>query len=47
MAIGASKLSDMPKGAYWYMVPGKEPVFCEYEAFGVEDPRITHLEGTY
>jgi len=29
MAIGASKLSDMPKGAYWYMVPGKEPAICE------------------
>ena len=30
-----------------FMVPSKEPVFCEYEAFGVEDPRITYLEGTY
>ena len=30
-----------------FMTPGKEPVFCEYEQFGVEDPRITPLEGTY
>jgi len=30
-----------------FMVPGREPVFCEYEAFGVEDPRITYLEGEY
>ncbi len=30
-----------------FMIPSKEPVFCEYEAFGVEDPRITHLEGAY
>jgi len=30
-----------------FMTPGKEPVFCEYEAFGVEDPRITYLEGVY
>jgi predicted GH43/DUF377 family glycosyl hydrolase len=30
-----------------FMVPSKEPVFAEYEAFGVEDPRITHLEGEY
>jgi predicted GH43/DUF377 family glycosyl hydrolase len=30
-----------------FMVPGKEPVFTEYEAFGVEDPRITYLEGVY
>jgi predicted GH43/DUF377 family glycosyl hydrolase len=30
-----------------FMVPGKEPVFAEYEAFGVEDPRITYIEGSY
>jgi predicted GH43/DUF377 family glycosyl hydrolase len=30
-----------------FMVPSKEPGFCEYEEFGVEDPRITHLEGAY
>jgi predicted GH43/DUF377 family glycosyl hydrolase len=30
-----------------FMVPSKEPVFCEYEEFGVEDPRITALEGAY
>jgi predicted GH43/DUF377 family glycosyl hydrolase len=27
-----------------FMVPSKESVFAEYEAFGVEDPRITYLE---
>lgn len=26
-----------------FMTPSKEWVFCEYEAFGVEDPRITRL----
>ena len=30
-----------------FMTPGKEPGFCEYEEYGVEDPRITHLEGAY
>ncbi len=30
-----------------FMVSGREPLFAEYEAFGVEDPRITYLEGTY
>src|SRR4030042_1552225 len=30
-----------------FMTPSKEPVFTEYEAFGVEDPRITYLEGVY
>ena len=29
------------------MVPSQEPVFCQYEEFGVEDPRITFLEGAY
>jgi len=30
-----------------FMVPSNEPPFAEYEAFGVEDPRITALEGAY
>jgi predicted GH43/DUF377 family glycosyl hydrolase len=30
-----------------FMVPSTEPVFREYEAFGVEDPRITYIEGVY
>ncbi|MHC4573730.1 MAG: glycoside hydrolase family 130 protein [Planctomycetota bacterium] len=30
-----------------FMVPSKEPPFCEYEEYGVEDPRITPLEGAY
>jgi predicted GH43/DUF377 family glycosyl hydrolase len=30
-----------------FMIPSKEPLFAEYEAFGVEDPRITYLEGAY
>jgi len=30
-----------------FMVPSKEPAFSEYEQFGVEDPRITALEGVY
>jgi len=30
-----------------FMTPSKEQVFCEYEQFGVEDPRITPLEGAY
>ena len=30
-----------------FMTPAKEPDFAEYEAFGVEDPRITVLEGAY
>lgn len=30
-----------------FMVPSKEPAFCEYEEYGVEDPRITALEGFY
>ena len=30
-----------------FMTPSKEPIFAEYEAFGVEDPRITYLEGSY
>jgi len=30
-----------------FMVPGKEGIFRQYEEYGVEDPRITFLEGTY
>jgi len=30
-----------------FMTPCKESVFCEYEEFGVEDPRITYLEDAY
>ncbi len=30
-----------------FMLPGQSGVFCEYEEFGVEDPRITPLEGAY
>ncbi len=30
-----------------FMTPSKEPVFSEYEAFGVEDPRITAIDGVY
>ena len=30
-----------------FIVPSKEPPFDEYEAFGVEDPRITPLDGSY
>jgi len=30
-----------------FMVPSQEPPFCEYERFGVEDPRITYLDGAY
>ncbi len=30
-----------------FMVPSYEGEFCEYEEFGVEDPRITALEGAY
>ncbi len=30
-----------------FMVPSKEGVFAEYEEYGVEDPRITFLEGAY
>jgi len=30
-----------------FMVPGTKPSFVEYEQYGVEDPRITPLEGAY
>jgi len=30
-----------------FMTPAKEPAFAEYEQLGVEDPRVTFLEGAY
>ncbi len=30
-----------------FIVPAKKPPFSEYEEYGVEDPRITLLEGAY
>ena len=30
-----------------FMTPSSEGIFAEYEEFGVEDPRITRIEGTY
>ncbi len=30
-----------------FMTPSSDGVFAEYEAYGVEDPRITFLEGAY
>jgi len=30
-----------------FITPSTEPDFSEYERFGVEDARITHLEGSY
>lgn len=30
-----------------FLTPGREPPFSEYEEYGVEDPRITFLEGVY
>jgi predicted GH43/DUF377 family glycosyl hydrolase len=30
-----------------FIVPSKEPPFDEYEAFGIEDPRITCIEGVH
>jgi len=30
-----------------FIVPAKQPPFSEYEEYGVEDPRITLLEGTF
>ncbi|MHA2103207.1 MAG: glycoside hydrolase family 130 protein [Candidatus Hodarchaeales archaeon] len=30
-----------------FMIPSKESKFFEYEEFGVEDPRLTPLEGAY
>lgn len=30
-----------------FMLPATEGIFAEYEAYGVEDPRICHLDGEY
>ena len=30
-----------------FLVPSNEPPFRQYEQYGVEDPRITPLEGAY
>ncbi|MCK4753509.1 MAG: glycoside hydrolase family 130 protein [Planctomycetes bacterium] len=30
-----------------FMVPSKDVAFCEYEEYGVEDPRITTIEGVH
>lgn len=30
-----------------FMVPATDGIFAEYEAFGVEDPRITFIDGEY
>ena len=30
-----------------FMTPSKDPIFSEYEQFGIEDPRIVHLEDAY
>ena len=30
-----------------FLVPAREGPFAEYEEFGVEDPRVTCLEGSY
>ncbi len=39
--------SISPPGRQPFLTPGREPPFSEYEEFGVEDPRITLLEGAY
>ena len=36
------KVNDKP-----FMIPSSEGVFKEYEAYGVEDPRITFIDGEY
>ena len=30
-----------------FMIPAKDGIFAEYEEYGVEDPRICHIEGQY
>lgn len=46
-------IADSEDGFKWavrpepFMTPAKEGVFAEYEAFGVEDPRINPLDGAY
>ena len=48
--IGVAESEDgfkfVPRGEP-FMVPATEGVFAEYEAFGVEDPRINVVEGEY
>lgn len=48
--IGIAESEDgfkfVPRGGP-FMVPATEGVFAEYEAFGVEDPRINVVEGEY
>jgi predicted GH43/DUF377 family glycosyl hydrolase len=36
------KVNDKP-----FMIPSTEGIFKEYEAYGVEDPRITFIDGEY
>ncbi len=36
------KVNDQP-----FMIPSNEGIFKEYEAYGVEDPRITFMDGEY
>ncbi len=46
-------IAESPDGIHFksadepFMTPAAEGVFAEYEAFGVEDPRITPLEGQF
>lgn len=30
-----------------FLIPARDGVFAEYEAFGVEDPRVTQIDGEY
>jgi len=48
--IGIAESDDGFKftaGAEPFMIPAKEGLFAEYEEYGVEDPRITPLEGAF
>jgi predicted GH43/DUF377 family glycosyl hydrolase len=48
--IGVAQSEDGFHFKAWsepFLVPSKEPQFREYEEYGVEDPRIAHLEGAY
>ena len=46
-------LADSEDGFHWvprkdpFMVPANEGIFAEYEAFGVEDPRICQIDDAY
>jgi predicted GH43/DUF377 family glycosyl hydrolase len=48
--IGIAESDDgfrfIPRSAP-FMIPSREPVFQDYEEYGVEDPRITFIEGAY